>query len=89
MYMTLHPDVQANAQAEIDSVIGNDRLPTLSDRPDLPYVEALVKELIRCNLVLPLGMPHRVREDDVHDGCFIPKDTLVIPNIWCENCCFN
>jgi len=43
------------AQAEIDAVIGLDRLPTLSDRQSLPYFEALVKEIHRWHVVSPLG----------------------------------
>jgi cytochrome P450 len=53
--MTLYPDVQAKAQAEIDTVIGTDRLPTSEDRPNLPYVDALVKEVLRWQPVTPLG----------------------------------
>lgn len=54
--MTIYPDVQRRAQAEIDAVIGNDRLPTSSDRESLPYVDALVKEVFRWNPVAPTGM---------------------------------
>jgi cytochrome P450 len=43
--MALHPAVQAKAQREIDEVVGGDRLPTFADREDLPYVEAIVKEV--------------------------------------------
>lgn len=39
--MSLYPEVQLRAQAEIDAVVGNDRLPTFSDRESLPYVNAL------------------------------------------------
>lgn len=53
--MTLHPEAQRKAQAEIDAIIGPDRLPSLADREDLPYVEALVKEVYRLNPVGPLG----------------------------------
>lgn len=53
--MTLHPEIQKKAQAEIDSVVGNDRLPSLSDRGSLPYTEAIVLELLRWNPVTPLG----------------------------------
>lgn len=53
--MTLFPEVQKKAQAEIDAVVGNDRLPSFSDRSQLPYVEALVKEVLRWNVVAPLG----------------------------------
>jgi len=51
----IHPEVQRKAQAEIDRVIGNNRLPTLADMSNLPYVEALVKEVFRWNPVTPLG----------------------------------
>ncbi|KAG1737603.1 cytochrome P450 [Suillus lakei] len=80
--MTLFPDVQEKAQAEIDAVIGTDRLPSFADRDSLPYTEALVKELLRWNAVGPTAIPHRVTEDDMHDGYYIPKGSLIIPNIW-------
>jgi len=53
--MTLHPEVAQKAQVEIDAVVGNDRLPTFEDRPHLPYVDALSKEVLRWNAVLPTG----------------------------------
>ena len=51
--MTLYPDIQKRAQAEIDQVIGNDRFPTFEDRPHLPYVEAVVKEIFRWKPLAP------------------------------------
>ena len=54
--MALHPEVQRQAQEEIERVVGNSRLPTLDDRAELPYVEALLKELLRWAPVTPLGM---------------------------------
>ncbi|KAF9222063.1 cytochrome P450 [Gyrodon lividus] len=80
--LTLFPEAQKKAQAEIDAVIGSDRLPTFADRDSLPYVDALVKEVLRWNVVAPLGVPHRVTEDDIHNGYYIPKGSLVIANIW-------
>ncbi|KAA1474623.1 cytochrome P450 [Dentipellis sp. KUC8613] len=80
--MTLHPEAQRKSQAEIDAVIGNDRLPSIQDRENLPYVNAVLKEVMRWNPVAPLGAPHRVIEDDVHDGYFIPKGTIVMANSW-------
>lgn len=50
--MILNPHVQRAAQAEIDAVVGLDRLPTFSDRANLPYINALVKEALRCCLVV-------------------------------------
>ena len=52
--MVLYPEVQAKAQAEIDKVIGRDRLPQVSDRASLPYVEAVMMETLRWHPVVPL-----------------------------------
>ena len=60
--MTLYPEVQKRAQEELDRVIGNDRLPGFEDRENLPYVEALVKEVFRFHPVVPLGENHVVIE---------------------------
>ena len=53
--MVLYPEVQRKAQAEIDAVVGSDRLPSWRDRDDLPYVDALCKELLRWLPVAPIG----------------------------------
>jgi hypothetical protein len=54
MAMTMYPEVQAKAQAEIDAVIGT-RLPEMADRDSLTYVQCIVKEVLRWRTVLPLG----------------------------------
>ncbi|KAH9033949.1 cytochrome P450, partial [Lactarius hengduanensis] len=74
--------VQTRAQAEIDQVIGRSRLPAFSDRPNLPYVDAICKELLRWRLVLPLGVAHATTEDDVYKGYFISKGATVLANTW-------
>lgn len=61
--MVHNPQVQATAQAEIDRVVGHNRLPKLSDRESLPYVEALYKEVLRWYPVAPLAVPHRLDSD--------------------------
>jgi len=53
--MVLFPNVQKKAQAEIDAVIGSGRLPTFADQPHLPYVRAVVTEVLRWNSVAPTG----------------------------------
>ncbi|EPQ51236.1 cytochrome P450 [Gloeophyllum trabeum ATCC 11539] len=80
--MVLYPEAQRRAQAEIDSVVGTDRLPTIDDRTHLPYVDSLVKEVFRCFPATPLGAPHRLIKDDVHAGYTIPKGSIVLANIW-------
>jgi hypothetical protein len=53
--LVLFPEVQRRAQAELDEVVGRDRLPTFDDRPRLPYIEALCKGLTRWQMVTPMG----------------------------------
>lgn len=48
------PSIQAKAHKMIDEVCPG-RLPTFDDQPDLPYIDALVKEALRWHPVLPLG----------------------------------
>ncbi|KAG1879784.1 cytochrome P450 [Suillus subluteus] len=79
--MTLFPDVQKKAQAEIDAVVGPDRLPSFADRDYLPYTEALVKEILRWNVIALIG-GHCVTQGDIHDGYYIPKGSIIMPNIW-------
>jgi len=80
--MALYPEVQKKAQAEIDAVVGPDRLPEFEDRPSLPYINAVVKELMRWNLVTPLAFPHMATNDDEYDGYYIPKGTIIFGNGW-------
>ncbi|KAF9548289.1 cytochrome P450 [Agrocybe pediades] len=80
--MALYPEIQKKAQAELDRVVGPHRLPDFSDRPEMPYINALVKETSRWNLVLPLAIGHMVSDDDEYDGYFIPKGTVVYGNAW-------
>ena len=54
--LVLFPEVQTRAQAELDSVISRDRLPTYDDKPRLPYIEAMSKELLRWHMVTPMGV---------------------------------
>ncbi|KAJ8588356.1 cytochrome P450 [Rhizopogon salebrosus TDB-379] len=71
--MVLYPEVQAKAQAEIDQVVGKDRLPDFDDRPMLPYMDAIMRETLRWNPVFPFGAPHATTTSDVYKGYFIPK----------------
>ncbi|KAF7374565.1 O-methylsterigmatocystin oxidoreductase [Mycena sanguinolenta] len=71
--MALYPDVQRKAQTEIDTVIGTDRLPEFEDRPSLPFVEALYRELMRWKPVTPLGLARASTADDVYNGYFFFK----------------
>ena len=54
--MTLYPEVQRKVQAELDHQVGNSRLPNFSDEGALPYVQAVLKEVLRWHPVAPLGV---------------------------------
>jgi len=73
--MAMHPEAQQKAQEEIDRVVGSKRLPDYSDRSaeNMPYMEAIYREVLRIAAPLPLGMPHTVSEDNYYNGYFIPK----------------
>ncbi|ESK89309.1 cytochrome p450 [Moniliophthora roreri MCA 2997] len=79
--ISLHPNVQSKAQAELDRVLG-DRLPAFTDRQHLPYIDCICYELLRWNPVTPLGIAHYVSEEDEYCGYRIPKGTTVLPNTW-------
>jgi cytochrome P450 len=80
--MVLFPDVAVKAQAEIDAVVGSDRMPGFEDEASLPYVRAMVKEVLRWRPVNKFGMTHATSEDDWYEGYFIPKGTVVVLNWW-------
>ncbi|KXG50521.1 Cytochrome P450 [Penicillium griseofulvum] len=80
--MALFPEVQRKAQEEIDTVLGTNRLPQFQDRDNLPYINALVKEVLRWHPVVPMSVPHMSSQDDTCEGYFIPKGSSVLTNVW-------
>ncbi|KAH8107810.1 cytochrome P450 [Cristinia sonorae] len=83
--MLLFPDVMRKAQAQIDEVVGRDRLPNAGDRAHLPYIRAMVRETLRWKAIGPLGLPHELNRDDVYEGYLIPKGAMVFYNLWAMN----
>lgn len=79
--MLLHPDVQSRALAEINAVCG-DNVPGFEHRPSLPYIEAICREILRWQPIVPLGLPHMTSQDDVYEGYLIPKGSMVLVNEW-------
>lgn len=87
--MVMYPDAQKKAQHELDVVVGPDRLPDFSDRDSLPYINAVVKEIIRWHTVVPLGVSHRVADEDEYKGYRIPAGTVLVPNAWYVPSCLD
>lgn len=79
--MVLNPMAQKKAQAEIDAVCEMHRLPTFGDKSSLPYVEALLWEVLRWSAIAPLGFPHRFTQDETYEGLQLKKDMHVFANI--------
>ncbi|THV02348.1 cytochrome P450 [Dendrothele bispora CBS 962.96] len=80
--MVLHPQNFKKAQEEMDKVIGVNRVPSIEDRGDLPYLECVLKEVYRWNPAAPLGIPHRLMEADVYNEHYIPEGSTVVANIY-------
>jgi cytochrome P450 len=80
--MVLFPEAQRKAQKELDEVVGSTRLPDFENRVNLPYINALCKEVMRWHPIVPLGLAHRLTQDDVLGNHFIPAGSLVMGFAW-------
>ncbi|KAF7372747.1 Steroid 17-alpha-hydroxylase/17,20 lyase [Mycena sanguinolenta] len=82
----LYPKWIPRAQREIDTIVGEDRLPSFQDRSRLPYVEAIVRETLRWRPAARLGAPHQSTADDVVEykgkEYFIPKGSVIFAVTW-------
>ncbi|EXJ84725.1 hypothetical protein A1O3_05396 [Capronia epimyces CBS 606.96] len=82
MNMLLRPAVQKKAQAELDAVVGRDRLPSFDDRDKLPYLEKIIQETTRWCPLSPVGVPHATLNHDTYKGMLIPKGSVVYANAY-------
>lgn len=82
LLMCHHQDVQTRLQAEIDSIIGTERFPEISDRKWMPYTEAVTLELWRYGSQTPLAIPHKCRKDVTLDGYLIEAGSIIFPNLY-------
>nr|AMW36064.1 flavanone 3'-hydroxylase [Paeonia suffruticosa] len=77
-----HPKILAQAQQEIDSVVGRDRLVTELDLPNLPFLQAVVKETFRLHPSTPLSLPRMASQSCEINGYYIPKGSTLLVNVW-------
>lgn len=82
--MTLFPDIQKRAQAEVDSVLGTGRLPTLRDRDNLPYIDAVVKELLRWRPIFPLGQSRAVFSSRLDVVLIVSSSSRRTSSVWAQ-----
>jgi cytochrome P450 family 2 subfamily U polypeptide 1 len=80
--MTLNPDIQKTVQTEIDDVMHNHEQPRMQHRSQLPFTEACLNEIQRLGDIVPLGVPHATTEDVNFMGFHLPKNTMIMPNMY-------
>jgi len=80
LYLLTHPEAQEKLHKEIDTVIGKNRLPTLADKANMPYTEAIMNETLRKGSLTPQGVFHTAMRDTTFNGYHIPKDTVIMAN---------
>lgn len=78
----LFPEAIKTAQTEIDQVVGRDRLPNWEDRPNLPYLAAVIEETHRWATATPLAFIHATSEADTYRGKNIPQGAIVYSNVY-------
>ncbi|XP_051838315.1 cytochrome P450 2C44-like [Antechinus flavipes] len=79
LLMLKYPEVQDKVQEEIDRVIGQHRIPSIKDKMEMPYTEAVLHEIQRYSDLVPLSLSHEVTHDTELQQYFIPKGTTVFP----------
>ncbi|KAJ8029292.1 Cytochrome P450 2J6 [Holothuria leucospilota] len=80
LFLLNNPDVEKKVRAQLNEVVGRNRMPRYSDRPKLPLVEAIISESLRLGTMSALSLPHVAATDSELRGYDIPKGTLIIPN---------
>lgn len=80
--MAAYPELQKQAQEEIDRVFGQDEIPHTADGENLPFLRACLLETLRWRPPFPTLVPHANTADDVYQNNTIPKGTTVIANAW-------
>lgn len=84
-YIVNNPKIQQELHQELDRAVERHRLPTIQDKAKMPLLQATVLEVLRISSLVPLALPHQTSEDTFLGGYNIPKDTLVVINLWAVN----
>lgn len=80
-YLINYPEIQKRVHEEIDRVVG-DKRPTLKDRADLPFSEAVIHEVQRLANVVALCVPHTPLKETTFHGYTIPRKSMILANLW-------
>ncbi|XP_026201244.1 cytochrome P450 2J6-like [Anabas testudineus] len=81
LYMIYYPQIQERVQAEIDAVIGSSRQPSVTDRENMPYTDAVIHEIQRMGNIIPLNGIRMASRDTTLDKYTIPKGTMIMATL--------
>ena len=82
LYMAVYPDEQRRIQCDIDDVVSGEGPPTYAECLRIPRAEATIFEVMRLATIVPFALPHCAVADATLDGYDVPRDTLVLINLW-------
>lgn len=77
-----HPEKLEKARAEIESVVGTERLLDESDLHNLPYLHNVISETMRLFQAAPLLVPHEASADCKIAGYDVPRGAILMVNAW-------
>jgi len=82
LLMIKFPEAQRKAQQELDRVLKGERLPKLDDRASLPYIDAVLQEVLRWSALIPFSLPHLLTEDTTFEGMALKAGSTIMANSW-------
>ena len=82
LYMAVHPEEQRRIQRDIDAVVSGEGPPTHAECLRIPRAEATIFEVMRLSTIVPFALPHCAVADATLEGYDVPRDTLVLINLW-------
>ncbi|KAJ7179788.1 cytochrome P450 [Mycena filopes] len=82
LVLAVYPECQMRAWKEINEFVGGTRLPILADLAVLPYVRALIKEVLRFRPQFPMGIPHFMTDETMYNRHHVRKGSVVVLNTY-------
>ncbi|CAK8565205.1 unnamed protein product [Lathyrus sativus] len=77
-----NPKILTKIQEELEKVVGRDTNVKEEDIPNLPYLQAVIKETFRLHPPTPLSLPRIASKSCEIFGYHIPKDSTLLVNVW-------
>ncbi|BFZ03334.1 hypothetical protein BsWGS_06373 [Bradybaena similaris] len=81
LYMVHYPEVQEKVYLEIEKEVGVVRLPNMSDKSRLPYMNAVIMEVQRISSIVPLNLTRFCSKNITIGGYTVPAGTQIIPSL--------